>query len=160
MFSIEIAVLEQVSVWLCSGRLFIRDGDDGLDDATEHVALLAELRTCRRWNGVISMRLLASVHIGRSHWARRNLLISIRIRNNIVATHRVNDIAARNHITALVDHAHDTERQLADATEELAELRSDYENLRGRHLDMMNHAQELEFQLLELRAPREPGLMP
>jgi hypothetical protein len=155
-----IAVLEQVSVWLCAGRLFMRDGDDGLDDATEHIALLADLRTCRRWNGVISMRLLASVHIGRSHWARRSLVISIRIRNNIVATNRINTIQARTHITALVDRALDAERDLADTTEELAELRNDYEILRGRHLDMMDHAQELELQLEVLRAPHEPGLMP
>jgi hypothetical protein len=142
MASFAVSALEQVAAWVCVGRLAIRTGDDGLDDMQEHVAVLDALRTCRRWSGLLSMRLLASLHIGRSNWARRSLVMATRANT---ALHAVYDRVSRAQITALLDQVHDTERQLDERDQE-------YEALRERYIEMMDHAQGLEMELQELRA--------
>jgi hypothetical protein len=144
MASAVVAALEQVAAWACLGRLAIRAGDEGLDDIQEHVAVLDALRTCRRWSGLVSMRLLASLHIGRSNWARRNLVMLTRVNT---ALHAVYDRVARAEIANLTDQLADTERQLAERDHE-------YEELRERYIDMMDHAQGLEMELQDLRASR------
>ncbi len=155
MSGVEIFALEQVAVWMCSGRLSIRTNDDGLDDIREHVVVLEAFRTCRRWSGLVSMRLLASVHIGRSNWARRNLVISTNIRATLVASHRLQDTLARANIDVLLARVQDTERQLAERNQELAQRDQEYEDMRERFIEMMDHAQGLEMELQDLRASRD-----
>jgi hypothetical protein len=154
MSSVEVFALEGVAIWLCSGRLSIRATDDGLDDIREHVVVLESFRSCRRWSGLISMRLLASVHMGRSSWARRNLRISTETRTTLVAAHRIQDAMTRREIDDLQDRVQDAERELAEMTEELAQRDREYEDLRVRFIDMMDHAQGLEIELQVLRASR------
>ncbi len=144
MTSVVVSALEQVAAWVCVGRLAIRAGDQGLDDIQEHVAVLDALRTCRRWSGLISMRLLASLHIGRSNWARKSLVMATRANT---ALHAVYDSVARAQITALLDRVQDTERQLDERDQE-------YDDLRERFIVRMDHAQGLVMELQQLRASR------
>jgi hypothetical protein len=142
MASVVVSALEQVAAWLCAGRLFTRAGDPGLDDLQEHVGALDVLRSCRRWSGLLSMRLLATIHIGRSNWARRSLVMATRANT---ALHAVYDRVSRAQINALLDQVHDTERQLDERDQE-------YEALRERYIETMDHAQGLEMELQEIRA--------
>jgi hypothetical protein len=142
MAPFEISAIELVASWLCVGRLAIRTGDQGLDDLQEHVGVLEALRSCRRWSGLPSMRLLASIHIGRSNWARRSMVMATRANTAMQALF---DRVSTAQIDALQDQIQDIERQLD-------EREHDYEALRERYIEMMDHAQGLEMELQEIRA--------
>jgi hypothetical protein len=139
------AALELLAGWLGAGRLIASAGDPGADELEDHVGTLCALRSSRRWSGLVTMRMLVSIHVGRSTWALRALRLSVRART--VQFER--GLAAENRWVARIASL---QGQVEEAERELNERDQEYEALRERFIDMHDHAQGLDIELQALRS--------
>jgi hypothetical protein len=133
MASVEIVVLRTVATWLGEGRLVA--GPDTLDGAAylDHVAALCALRGVRRWEMVVSMRMMVSIHAGRASW-------------HVSANRMVRETVAALQRQAVFDTAH---LQILRINE--AGLVARIRELEEEVLDLQGGQDELQMELNELQ---------
>jgi uncharacterized protein YlxW (UPF0749 family) len=157
-----VAALELLAAWLGAGRLVASAGDLGDAALLDHVDALCAIRSSRRWSGLITMRMLVSVHVGRSAWLTRSLRVSLVAQRESIEAHAALQTRHDHEIERsravedrLLDRIYEAQRRVEELEEELEEREEEFEGLQGRFQDMSDHAQELEFELYTLRnAPR------
>jgi hypothetical protein len=138
MASVEIQILELLATWLGAGRLVA--GADALDNRAcfEHVAAVCALRSTRRWEVITSVRMLVSVHAGRSAWLLSTYRLTRAVHDTSVADLVRQNVFAGLEITRL------------NAVE--GQLQQRIHGLQDRVQEFSDLAQGFEIQLWELRA--------
>jgi hypothetical protein len=148
----SVAALELLAAWLGAGRLVTSAGDLGAVELLDHVDTLCALRSSRRWSGLVTMRMLVSIHVGRSAWLTRSLRVSVRARAALQTRFDrefERGWAAENR---LLDRVNAAQGRAEEAEQELDERDREYEALQDRFRDMSDYAQGLEIELHALRS--------
>jgi hypothetical protein len=86
-----VDVLELLATWLGAGRLAAGSSARDIDACLEHVAAVCAIRSTRRWEVIISVRMLASVHAGRTAWAMSMYRLTLSVQIDRVQNEHAND---------------------------------------------------------------------